>query len=87
MCIIYGRGYITNDYICSVTACRALRGRRCLHDLVKCGNCTSMGWDNNKYTALSSLCRWKKEVISKLATRRFEKRKERAMSKFKGVVI
>ena len=87
MCAVCGRGHITDDHTCSVTAYRALRGRRCLHDSVKCGNCISMGWDNNKHTASSLSCRWKKEVISKLAARRFEKGKERAMSKFEGIVI
>ena len=86
ICVICGRDHDTDDHKCNVMTCKAQKGRRCLHDSVKCGNCTSMGWEN-KHQASSSTCRWRKTAISTLARRRFEKGKEAAVSAFKGVII
>ena len=87
MCIICGRGHSTDDHTCSVTSCRAPKGRRCMHDSVKCGNCTSQGWENTRHTAVSSSCRWRKEAISGLVSKRFKRSKENARRVFKGVII
>ena len=35
---IYGRNYHTNNYIYNMLTCKARKRRRCLYDLVKCGN-------------------------------------------------
>ena len=86
MCEICGRDYHTDDHTCNVLICKARKGRRCLHDLVKCGNCISMGWEN-KHRALSPSCRYKKMIISTLVRKRFERGKEAAILSFKGVII
>ena len=35
---IYGRDYHTNNYTCNILIYKARKGKKCLHDLVKCGN-------------------------------------------------
>ena len=66
--------------------CKARKRKKCLHDLVKYGNYTSISWEN-KYKTLSPSCRYKKIIIITLAGKRFERRKKAAILSFKGVII
>ena len=43
ICKIYGRDYHTNDYTCNILTYKARKERRCLYDLIKYGNCISIG--------------------------------------------
>ena len=40
---ICGRDYHTNNYTCNILTYKARKERRCLHDLVKCGNYINIG--------------------------------------------
>ena len=71
---IYGRDYYTNKYIYNILIHKARKGKRCLYELVKCGNYTSINW-KNKHRALSPSCRYKKIIITILAGKRFERKK------------
>ena len=42
ICKICGKDYHTNDYIYNILTYKARKGRRYLHDLVKCGNYISI---------------------------------------------
>ena len=40
---IYERDYHINNYTYNILIYKARKRKRCLYDLVKCGNCTSIG--------------------------------------------
>ena len=83
---ICGRDHHTDNHTCNMLTCKARKRKRCLHDSVKCGNYTSIGWEN-KHRASSPSCRYKKIIIATLAGKRFERRKKTAILSFKGVII
>ena len=83
---IYGRDYHTNNHTYNILTYKARKKRRYLHDLVKYGNYTSIGWKNKHRTLLSS-CRYKKIIISTLIKKRFERKKEIAILLFKKIII
>ena len=83
---ICGRDHHTNNHIYNILTYKARKGRRCLYDLIKYGNYTSIGWEN-KHRTSSSSCRYKKMIIIILVRKRFEKGKKTAILLFKGVII
>ena len=53
---IYKKDYSTNNHSYNIVNYKALKGKRCLHDSVKCGNYTNIS-QKNRHKTSSSSCR------------------------------